>query len=100
MANGKFNLYKGRPDLPYIEPHYIAAGSSTNDTDQIYAIDTLGEAVTFGAGMLKINDDGTTSASEWAGSTFTGVLYGRWTNVAVTVAPIAAYYVNETVTSN
>lgn len=93
----KKQLFKGRPDFPNDEPKLIAGGATTNDTDQVYCIDTGGEAATFSAGMLKINDDGTKTASGWASATFTGVLYGRWTNVGADVQLVC--YVVDTANS-
>ena len=88
----KKQLFKGRPDFPGDEPQLIASGLTTNDTDQIYCLDTGGAEVTLAAGMLKINDNGTKSASAWAGATFNGVMYGRWTNVGAD-AQIGCYAV-------
>lgn len=93
----KKQLFKGRPDFPNDEPQKIAASSTTNDIDQVYCIDTGGNDAIFDAGMKKINDDGTKSASTWAGATFNGVLYGRWTNVGADVQ--LACYVVETANS-
>ena len=90
----KLNFTKGRPDLPLNEPKKIASGASSNDTDQVYCIDTLGATVTFNAGMLKINDDGTKSASEWASTAVAGVFYGRWTNVGASDGVVAVYTVD------
>ena len=87
-------LYKGRPDLPLNEPKYVASGATTNDTDQVYCIDTLGEAVTLSAGLQAIADDGTRSTSQWAAKTITGVLYGRWTNVGGSDGVLACYDIN------
>lgn len=81
----KKQLFKGRPDFPNEEPDCLAANVSTNDTDEVYVIDTGGNEATFGSGMKKINDDGTKSPSTWATKSFTGVLYGRWTNVQANV---------------
>lgn len=91
----KLHFTKGRPDLPLNEPQKIASGASSNDTDQIYCIDTLGATVTLNAGLLKINDDGTTSASDWASTAVSGVLYGRWTNVGASDGVVAVYAVDE-----
>lgn len=93
----KKQLFSGRPDFPNDEPQLIAASATTNDTDQVYCIDTGGSAAVFASGMQKINDDGTKSASVWAGATFTGILYGRWTNVGADVQ--LACYVVETANS-
>lgn len=78
-------LFKGRPDFPSNEPQLIAGSSTTNGTDEIYCLDTGGNAATLSAGMLKINEDGSTSASGLAGATVNGVIYGRWVNVGADV---------------
>ena len=80
------NFYAGNPEFPIEEPQYIVTSTSTNDTDIIYCIDTIGVEATFGAGMKK--EDGTASA--WASKAFTGVLYGRFTNVTADVT-LACY---------
>lgn len=90
----KLNFTKGRPDLPFNEPQKVLSGATTNDTDQVYCIDTLGQAVTLGAGVQAIADDGTKSTSVWAGVEITGVLYGRWTNVGGN-GTLACYIVDE-----
>lgn len=79
-------FYQGNPEFPIEEPQRIPASTSTNDTDVIYIIDTIGVEATFGAGML--DEDG--NASAWAGQTFTGVLYGRYKNVTADVT-LACY---------
>ena len=89
----KKQLFKGRPDFPNDEPQLIAANSTTNDTDQVYCIDTGGVDAVFSDGMQKINDAGEKSASAWAGGVFNGVLYGRWTNVGADVQ-LACYVVD------
>lgn len=89
----KKQLFKGRPDFPNEEPQLVAASATTNDTDEIYCIDTGGAAATFAAGMQSIADNGTKSTSDWAGATFTGVLYGRWTNVGADIQ-LACYAVD------
>lgn len=89
----KKQLFKGRPDFPNDEPQKVAASATTNDTTAVYCIDTGGVAATFAAGMKKINDDGTKSASVWASATFTGVMYGRWTNVGANVQ-LACYVID------
>ena len=89
----KKQLFKGRPDFPNEEPQLIASSLTTNDTDEVYCIDTGGNDATFSAGMKKIADNGTKSASSWAGATFNGVLYGRWTNVGADVQ-LACYVVD------
>ena len=81
-------LFKGNPEFPD-EPRLIAAAANSGATDIIYALDTLGEAVTLDAGMLK--EDG--SPSEWAGQAFTGFLFGKWTNVG-SDKRLACYVVN------
>ena len=90
----KLKFTKGRPDLPSNEPIKVLSGATTNDTLQIYCIDTLGKDVTLGAGVQAIADDGTKSASLWASTVVNGVLYGRWTNVGGN-GTLACYYVNE-----
>ena len=89
----KKQLYKGRPDFPNEEAKCIPASGSSNDTDEIYCIDTGGNACAFQAGMQSIADNGTKSTSEWAGKTFNGVLYGRWTNVGGD-CQLACYFVD------
>jgi len=96
----KKTLFKGRPDFPNDEPLYITGVNSTNDTDEVYCIDTLGQEVTLGSGIQKINDNGTKSASSWAGVTLTGVLYGRWTNVKADSGVIACYIVDVAVSES
>ena len=91
MAKKLFS--NGRMDFPNEEPQFITASTSTNDTDEVYCIDTGGADATFGAGMQKIADDGTKSASAWASQTFNGVLYGRWSNVSADV-DLACYVVD------
>jgi len=81
----KKQLFKGRPDFPNDEPQLIAGDSTTNDTDQIYCLDTGGADAVLSDGMKKINDDGTKSASGLAGAIVNGVIYGRWTNVGADV---------------
>ena len=93
----KKQLFKGRPDFPNDEPQKVIASATTNDTDQVYCIDTGGAEATFDAGMKKINDDDTKSASAWASGVFNGVLYGRWTNVGADIQ--LACYVVETANS-
>ena len=88
----KKQLFKGRPDFPNEEPQYVTGASTTNDTDQIYCIDTRNADAVLDSGMQKINDDGTKSASGLAGKTINGVVYGRWTNVGADV-DILAYAV-------
>ena len=93
----KKQLFKGRPDFPNDEPQLIAASSTTNDTDQIYCLDTGGNDATLAVGMMKITDDGTKSASGLAGAIVNGVIYGRWTNVGSDVQMLC--YAVETATS-
>jgi hypothetical protein len=90
----KKTLFKGRPDFPNEEPQKILSGATTNDTDEVYCIDTLGQAVTLASGMQKIADDGTKSASDWVSTSVTGVLYGRWSNVGGTDGTLACYVVD------
>jgi hypothetical protein len=80
-------LYQGNPSFPIEQPQYITTGNSTNDTDIIYCIDTLGQDVTLGSGLL--DEDG--NASDWASKTVNGVLYGRYKNVAPTDGTLACY---------
>ena len=89
----KKQLFKGRPDFPNEEPLKITSPLTTNDTDEVYCIDTKGVEATFVAGMKKINTDGSKSASAWASGAFTGVLYGRWTNVGADVE-LACYVID------
>jgi hypothetical protein len=91
MAKLKFT--QGRPDLPWNEPTLVAGGATTDDTAQVYCIDTGGADAVLASGMLAIADNGTKSASQWAGATFNGVLYGRWTNVGADVQ-LACYTVD------
>ena len=93
----KKQLFKGRPDFPNDEPQLIAGASTTNDTDQIYCIDTGGADAVLAAGMQKINDDGSKSASGLAGATVNGVIYGRWTNAGADVQTLC--YAVETANS-
>lgn len=91
--SAKKQLFKGRPDFPNNEPTPLTAGVSTNDTDEVYCIDTGGITATFGAGMQQISDAGVKSASAWASKTFNGRLYGRWTNITADVQ-LAVYFVD------
>ena len=93
----KKQLFKGRPDFPNEEPIVVAPSNTTNDTAQIFCIDTGGVQATFNGTMLKINDNGTTSASGLQGTVFTGVLYGRWLGVGANVQLMA--YAVETANS-
>lgn len=86
--------FAGRPDFPNEEPQKILAGATTNDTDEVYCIDTLGQDVTLASGMKAIADDGTKSASSWASTQINGVIYGRWTNVGGTDGTLACYVVD------
>ena len=79
------NLMKGREDFPTGEPIITSAGSGTNDTKEIYCIDTGGASATFSAGIKQIDYDGNKTASLLVGKTFNGVIYGRWTNVKADV---------------
>jgi len=90
----KKQLFKGRPDFPDKEPTPVPAGQKTNSVDEVYIIYTQNQTVTLDSGMKQIADDGTKSASKWAGKSFTGVMYGRWTNVGATDAEIAVYFVD------
>ena len=89
----KLQLMKGKQDFPYNEPTPLAVGASTNDTDQIYCIDTGGITATFGAGMQALSDAGVKSTSQWASKSFNGRLYGRWTNVTADIQ-LAVYKIN------
>ena len=81
-------LYAGNPEFPIEEPKYIDNSTSTPSDMVIYCIDTLGQQVTLGSGLLQ--EDGTASA--WAGKTITGVLYGRYKNVTVGSGEVVACY--------
>jgi hypothetical protein len=87
--------FKGNPAFPIKEPQYVAGGATTNDTDVIYCIDTLGNDAVLDSGMQQIELDETKSASDWASKTFNGVLYGRWTEVGADVQ-LACYQQIET----
>jgi len=80
-------IFAGNPSFPIAEPKKIDAGESTTDSEIVYCIDTFGQDVALGSGMK--NQDG--SASEWAGATVNGALYGRWTNVSSTSGTMACY---------
>jgi hypothetical protein len=73
--------FKGNPEFPIEEPQNVAGGATTNDTDVIYCIDTGGADAVFSAGMQQLDVDGKKSTSAWAGKTYNGLLYGRWSNV-------------------
>jgi len=77
--------FKGNPSFPIQEPQYVAGGATTNVTDVIYCIDTLGNDARLSAGMMKVEENDVIRSSEWANQTFNGVLYGRWTEVGADV---------------
>jgi len=79
--NYTMTLYRGNPEFPVKEPQKVLSGASTNETDVIYIIETFGAAVTLGAGVKSIDENGAKSASVWASVEITGRLYGRFTNV-------------------
>jgi len=86
----KQTLMKGRQDFPTGEPLRTTAGAGTNDTTHIYLIDTLGKEAILDAGLMQVDYNGDKTASDWAGQTITGVLYGRFTNVKADIQ-LAAY---------